>query len=397
MRVVILVGQVYPFCRTTTGGAKYFYFLGKYLAKEGIEVEFVASSTEGQERETYEGITYDFVTPYAPQDPESKSALLTYARRQLFNINAVRHLRRKEFDILHTFGLAAYWYLRFKRRKPVVMQMWEEAYMKLSYLAGSSNIAYRLERKLGTSLTRYLTRYCLTHTDAVTFSANIAKERMKELYGIDEDKFLYLPLGIETSLIQRSVEAGASRASLGIAEDDFIMISVNPLTGKKNISCLIDALNLVKCRIDEVKLILIGAGPEESSITAKIRELNLSDNVIHLKNIAEDKLYDYYILSDIYVCPVLEDFTLSVLEAMACGLPIVSTCMDFCVREGLNGYIVSKRSAQAIADAVLRLYRKNDGRRLMGEESKNIAREYDWPKIARMAVAGYEKLLRATP
>ncbi len=394
MRVVILNAQVYPFGQNIIGPAKYFYYLGKYLAKEGIEVEFLVSSTEGQKRETYEGITYDFITPYAPHDRESKSALSTYARHRLFDINAVRHLRRKEFDILHTFELAPYWYLRFKRRKAVVMQLWEEAYMKVSYLTASKNIAYRLERKLGSSLSRHLVKYCLTHADAVTFSADISKERIKKLYKIDEDKLLYLPLGVDTSLIQKTVEAGgASRASLGIEDDDFVMIFVGGLIARSNIACLIDALNIIRGQIDKVKLILIGAGPEESRLVAKIRELNLSSNVIRLKNVAEDNLYNYYALSDIYVCPMVEDVHMSIVEAMACGLPVVSSCMDSYVREGLNGYIVPKRSAQAIADAALRLYHSNGGRTLMGEESRNIAREYDWAKIARMAVAGYEKLL----
>jgi len=79
---------------------------------------------------------------------------------------------------------------------------------------------------------------------------------------------------------------------------------------------------------------------------------------------------------------------------MACGLPVVSVdSQEGAVQHGKNGYVVPQRDSNAIVDAVLKIYDKNQWKQ-MGNISKEIVKDYDWNIIAKKAIIEYEKLIR---
>jgi len=132
---------------------------------------------------------------------------------------------------------------------------------------------------------------------------------------------------------------------------------------------------------------------EYKKVVNQLREYKLMDKTIIAENVSEDDLYDYYALSDVYVSPTLQDdYIMSIQEAMACGLPIVSTGQDFLVKSGVNGYVVSKRDPYEMAKAVLKIYDENKCG-AMGAKSKEMAEKYGFESIAKNAIQIYEKLL----
>jgi glycosyltransferase involved in cell wall biosynthesis len=157
---------------------------------------------------------------------------------------------------------------------------------------------------------------------------------------------------------------------------------------------LIKAFQLIKQEIGNAKLVLIGSpGPYLPNILKKIHELRLSSDVKLLTSIAYRELINYYAISNVYVCPLLIGSTSnSILEAMACGLPIVSTIMPWLVYNDVNGYIVPKANAEAIALAILKIYDKGVCK-TFGKASREIVKEYDWKNIAKKALSIYEKLI----
>jgi glycosyltransferase involved in cell wall biosynthesis len=100
-------------------------------------------------------------------------------------------------------------------------------------------------------------------------------------------------------------------------------------------------------------------------------------------------------LADISVTPTLfEGLPIVILEAMACGKPVVAsnvTEVPQVVKHGVNGFLVPPRDPRAIANAVLEIYDK-DLIEVMGRESRRIAENYDWEKIARATIGAYERL-----
>lgn len=383
MKVAISSITVFPFHKYG-GLEKYVYYLSKHLVNEGVDVEIVTSLDRGKKRmEIYENIKYSFI----PSMPNWRR--FGGPRSNLFHINVANYIRKKRFDIFHSYGSTSYTYLHFKNRIPTIIQLFLEVFTD-SYL-----IEKKYVEKLYLDLFyRYPYRYCVTHADAIASEGDFQTPEIIKTFGVDKEKIFNLPVGVDISSIKKKLEnKKVSRKDIGLRDDDFVMISVNRIEPGKGIDYLIDAFSLIKQNFSDAKLILVGTGFEEKKIINQIRNYKLTDSIVHVKNVPEDLLYNYYDLSDVYVSPTTQDdFIMGIQEAMACGLSIVSTGQRFLVQSGVNGYVVPKRDPQAIADAVLKIADK-DRYKKMGDRSQEIVKKFDMDIIAKIAIKEYEKLI----
>jgi len=366
------------------GFPKYFYLLAKYLAKQGIEVELVIDSEKGREKvkEVCGDVRSTVIRP-------ATGVGANVLRRSLYSLTLARYLRNKSFDILHTGGTIPFAYLHIKNRIPTVFQPFgNESFTHLNVLQMSSpmQMFYRL-------LAQPVWRYCGSHADVIAAEGEFQIEEITKIYGVSRDKIFILPVGVDSSFIEERIKARTiSRKELGLTANDFVLLSVNTLDVVKGINYLVDAFYVVRQRLASARLIIIGTGPEETRIYNQIKAYQLADSIIHLKNVPEVTLYDYYALSDLFVSPTLQkDFIMGILEAEVCGLPIVSTGQDWLVREGENGYIVPQKDHVAMANAILKIYKGN--RKAMGIASQKIAKEYDFEAITKLAIKQYQKML----
>lgn len=388
MRVIISSRIIYPF-HPYGGVEKYFFYLGKYLVKQGVDVEIITSSVGSKKNEVIEGIKYTFIAPPSG----SREPLLSLTLHHLFSMNLARYLRGREFDILHSYDITPFYYSRFKHRAPVLFTPF------LLYNGCAPTQLNGIDRILLMGPGRWffkraLIKYLLTNADGVASEGDFQTKDIIELFGLNKENFFNLPPGVDISQIKETLKnQKISRADLGIG-DDLVLISVNRFAPDKGITYLIDAFNIIKQKLEKSKLILIGTGSEEGKIIEQIKRCGLMDNVIRLKGVSEEALYNYYILSDIYISPVLHtDFVMGIEEAMASGLPIVSTGQSWLVKPGVNGFIVPPRDPQRMADAILKM-RSRGLIKKFGVRSEEIVRDYDWKVIAKKAISIYEELIR---
>ena len=385
MKVVMTAIRVYPFHKY--GGAEiYIYNLAKYLVREGIEVKMFTSKPEqGVENVVYDGIKYEFVSPHVPTDV--KRSLISY---HFFNINLARKLCKEDFDILHSFGMTAHNYLK-KRKK--ISKVIVEPFGLYGTHEVKQNFAKKYLRKL---LIEKPLEYCVKNADAIAVEGNIQAKEISEKFEVSEDKFIYIPDGVEIEFIEESIKKSElSREALGIGDADIILVNVNRLVKNKGVIYLIDALGILNKCLD-VRLILIGSGPEENRIKMRLKELGIEQKVLHFKNVPDKKKFQLISLADISVTPTLfEGLPIVILEAMACGKPVIAsnvTEVPQVVKHGVNGFLVPPRDPEAIANAVLEIYESGFIEK-MGCESKKIARNYDWNAITERVIRDYKKVL----
>ena len=144
-----------------------------------------------------------------------------------------------------------------------------------------------------------------------------------------------------------------------------------------------------------VRLLVVGDGPERDALTALAHEMAV--DVVFAGRVDDDALPAYFQWSDIVSSPALggESFGIVLLEAMACGVPIVASRIDGYV--GLAGLadcgpLVPPGDASALAAALIPLLADAALRRSVGARGAVAARQYHWPVLAERLVAIYNRV-----
>jgi glycosyltransferase involved in cell wall biosynthesis len=162
------------------------------------------------------------------------------------------------------------------------------------------------------------------------------------------------------------------RAELGVRGVTFVY--VGRLWAGKGLSYLLDAFDGLQARdVGEVSLLFVGDGRDEDELRARARAQGLR-NVVFSGFQGDDVLPRLYAASDVFVFPTLGDpFGMVVLEAMACGLPVIATTaageIAERVAEGVNGFLVAPASSDQLLERMTVLAGDEDLREAMGAAS----------------------------
>jgi glycosyltransferase involved in cell wall biosynthesis len=162
-----------------------------------------------------------------------------------------------------------------------------------------------------------------------------------------------------------------------------IVVAVTRLVPIKNVRLLVEAIAIVRARVPETHLLIVGDGPERSAIRVRVGELDLADSVTFAGSVPQRETPAFYRTGDVFA--LSSDFDNSpnaVLEAMACGLPVVATDVggvrDF-VADRAGGAVVPPRDARALADALERYLAHPEAARAAGAHNRvKASTEFSW-------------------
>ncbi|MBI5787290.1 MAG: glycosyltransferase family 4 protein [Candidatus Schekmanbacteria bacterium] len=162
------------------------------------------------------------------------------------------------------------------------------------------------------------------------------------------------------------------------------LIIVSRLIGRKGIDYLLRAMPEVIKKFPQITLTIIGEGNLEQHLQSLSADLGIAAGVSFLGFQEHSQMPRYYNNADIFILPSKnEGMSNTVLEAMACGLPIITTNTGGTgeLIRG-NGVIIPMENPQAIAEAVIRLISNPQERMMMGQKSREIALEFSWRQQA---------------
>ena len=193
-------------------------------------------------------------------------------------------------------------------------------------------------------------------------------------------KCVVVPIGIEVRRFEhRGGESGTSvRARWNLPPDRPVAVFVGRLRYYKGLEYLLRALPLVP----DLHLLLVGGGPLWDSMRALAAALGVTDRVVFAGDVADSELPACYAAGDMFVLPShtrAEAFGTSIVEAMAAGLPIISTEIQtgtsWVNQHGLTGLVIPPCDPGAIAAAMAALVADPARREAMGRAGRARARQ----------------------
>jgi phosphatidylinositol alpha-1,6-mannosyltransferase len=188
------------------------------------------------------------------------------------------------------------------------------------------------------------------------------------------------------------LDPAAARDRFGLGGRS-VLLSMGRLVPRKGVDTLLRALPLIRQVVPSVLCVVAGDGEDRQRLESLARELDVLDSVRFLGRVSDADRIELYNACDVFVLaareerPDVEGFGLVILEAGACGKPVVSTQSGGApevVIDGETGLIAKGSDARALADAVLRLLTDTPLRDALGKAGRaNVEKRANWAHVAQ--------------
>jgi glycosyltransferase involved in cell wall biosynthesis len=207
----------------------------------------------------------------------------------------------------------------------------------------------------------------------------VSKAVKERLSWLKEDKVEIIYNGVDIQRFSPGSAQNEVRKKFRINSGDIVIGTVGRLSPEKGLEHLISAMRKVVDVLPQTKILIVGKEDVRYSLylQAKINELELSSHVFFAG--FHDDVPQILRCMDIFCLPSLtEGFNRSLLEAMACSLPVVATNVGGnieIVQDGVNGLLVPPRNSDALASAITELMEDRQKAQKMGLEGRRLVEE----------------------
>lgn len=389
--------------RDTGGMNVYVRELSRWLGRQGIAVDVYT-----RRQDPWEPTIVNFgprarvihlhagpAAPYAKQHvwdhlPEFVEGVLAFAAEQ-----------RLHYDLLHSHYWLSGW---------VALQLrvlWSLPMVHMSHTLGYPKNAAAQQAWEQDPPRRLQVEYeVLKHSDALVAESPASKQHMVQEYGVNPARIQTIPCGVDTTLF-RPQEQQQARQALGLPLEAPLALFVGRLQPLKGLETLLRAAYLVRQDYPSMQVLIVGGGVDVGDVhemeeLERLRhlaaQLDLTAQVVFIKAQPQEALAQYYAAADVFVMPShYESFGMVVLEAMACGTPVVASEVGGLASTVLHeqtGLLAPVGDAAAFAAAMGRMFASPTLRATWGRAGIQRAQSYAWPRVVERNVHIYQRLIR---
>ena len=234
----------------------------------------------------------------------------------------------------------------------------------------------------------------IRHADKIIADSHHTKKDLMRFFHTDDKKITVIHLGASPDYKQMSNQEINSIKTKYKLNFPFIL-SVGNLEPRKNIPTLLKAFSICKRKMPEIKLVIVGQkGWKYAEIFSTLTDLHLDNEVIFLHYIPHEDLPAIYNAAELFVYPSLyEGFGLPPLEAMQCGIPVITantSSLPEIVGDG--GIMVSPYDIHGLADMMFQLLSDDNLRKENIRYGLSRAQMFSWEKCAQQTQEVYEEV-----
>lgn len=242
-----------------------------------------------------------------------------------------------------------------------------------------------------------IVKFSLKKADSVYIDCEYGKKSILKL-GYPEDKIVVFPWGIDLDFFNPNINGRDVRKRLGW-ENNFIIICTRNHKPVYGVEYLINSMPHIIKKEPSVRFLMIGSGRLTAKLKQMVKDLKIETYVKFIGSIPNEELPKYLAASDIYVSSSLSDGTsVSLLEAMGCGLPVVVTDVNAnleWVINGENGLVIPKKNTTDIIKSICALLKDDNLRKTFGRRNWRIAKERaSWSNSVKLLDSMYQSLCR---
>ena len=323
------------FSRYAGGAESYAVSLADFLIDNGWEVHFFGEAWDGEpEAAVFHKIT---VPKYLP----------SWLRMILFALKHKREVRKQHYDIIIGFGNTLYMNVYQSHGGVHWFSTKRKVYSETSRI---KRVAKRLTVIL--SIKQWVrawiesTPFRLDPRPRIVAISQMIKKDMESFFNVTGAEIDVVYNGVDISRYNKELRQtlrGSLRRQWGVEEDEFVFLFVSYDLKKKGVEPLIDAASRLKnTGHTNFKVVVIGRLPY-MALSRRMRDLSIEDKVLFTGPVRS--IQEYYANGDVFVLPTYYDAcSLVVIEAMACGLPSITTTANGAsgiITDGKDGYIIS--------------------------------------------------------
>jgi L-malate glycosyltransferase len=364
-------------CYPTVGGSGIVATeLGKMLAKKGHEIHFISSAMPFRLEKLYSNVFFHEVEVnqysvfrYPPYD-------LTLASKM------AEVVRREKLDVLHVHYAVPHAICAF-----LAKQMVGEDLKIVTTLHGTDITVLGYDPSLSEII-----RFGIENSDAVTAVSEDLIAQTNDLLKINKKIERVYNFVDESVYYRRDVPH--LKDEYGIRPDEKVLIHISNFRAVKRVQDVIHVFKNVRDKMP-AKLLLVGDGPEFCLATELVRELGLCDDVLFLGK--QENVAELFSISDLkLLLSAKESFGLVLLEAMACGVPVIGSNVGGIpevIAEGVTGYICELGDIKTISEKAISILSNEAVLSKMRIQSVNHVREnFNSEQILKEYETIYESL-----
>lgn len=239
--------------------------------------------------------------------------------------------------------------------------------------------------------------YTYKKADAIIAISEHTKKDILKYVDIHEDKITVIPSAADSKYKQIDDKKNIARVQKKYNLGDKYLLHIGTLNPRKNLIFLVDVFSQVLKRFPDYKLVIVGKeGWYFEKLYENVKQLGIQDKVIFTGYLDEqDKVYVYN-GATLFVFPSLyEGFGLPPLEAMNCGIPVISSNTSSMPEVvGDAGILISPHDKDKWISSICKVLSSQDLRKKMSTQSLKRAKMFSWEQCAKKTIALYEKVYK---